>query len=368
MQSLQSETNSYSTAPTSLNNSPVREAHNHSDSGDEAHDDDCGNVCVVEPDDWFAQFRSDSPDLSISSSDECPDRATLASVGDIPLYSSDGSSKPFSHLYSPDHATHQRQLVVFVRHFYCGACQAYLKALTQAIPLSSYFSIPTPTSIIVIGCGRPNLIPFYKAVTGCPFPIYADPSRQIFKKLGMTLSMDIGSKRPEYMKDISPAAWAAGQVKTIRLGLKANVRPMKRLQKRGGSFDMVSANLEQERASAVVDTAQASGVMSRSTTSGSLAKEIAVDGPVSKSSPSSPARASIKSSSTQSASKASQTSSSSGEDLKLRKRDVIRGGNPFQIGGEFLFEEGQVVWCHRMRNYRNHAEVGVIRKLLDLDD
>jgi hypothetical protein len=26
------------------------------------------------------------------------------------------------------------------------------------------------------------------------------------------------------------------------------------------------------------------------------------------------------------------------------------------------------VWCHRMKNYRNHAEVDVIRRVLELDD
>lgn len=52
----------------------------------------------------------------------------------------------------------------------------------------------------------------------------------------------------------------------------------------------------------------------------------------------------------------------------LRKRDLLRGGNPMQIGGEFLFENGEVIWCHRMTTYRNHAEVRFLRKLLQLDD
>jgi hypothetical protein len=52
----------------------------------------------------------------------------------------------------------------------------------------------------------------------------------------------------------------------------------------------------------------------------------------------------------------------------IRKRDVFRGGNPMQIGGEFLFEDGKVIWCHRMKHYRNHAEVKVVRKLLELDE
>jgi hypothetical protein len=228
-----------------------------------------------DPDAWFDRFRS-NPDLANSVTDKCPDRATLATVYDIPLCAPDGTSIPFGSIYDPAYALHQRQLVLFVRHFYCGACQAYLKALSESITKEDYFAIPVPTSIVVIGCGKPDLIRQYKKFTGCPFPIYADPSRELFKKLGMIVTLNIGRERPDYMKDVSPRAWIAGQVKTINESLRDP------------------------------------------------------DG--------------------------------------IRKRDVFRGGNPMQIGGEFLFDEGEVVWCHRMKNYRDHAEVAAIRKLLEMDE
>jgi len=225
---------------------------------------------------WFARFRSDQ-DLSLDVTDECPDRATLAAAYDVPVYSADGHRRPFGSLYDPAYSTHRRQLVLFVRHFYCGACQAYLQAIADAIPMSDYFAIPVPTSVIVIGCGQPDLIPHYKQFTRCPFPIFADPSRQLYKTLGMVVSANMfGKKRPDYMRDIGPAAWVAGQAVTIQRSLKDP------------------------------------------------------DG--------------------------------------IRKRDVFRGGHPMQIGGEFLFDDGEVVWCHRMKNYRNHAEVAVLRKLLELDE
>ena len=41
-------------------------------------------------------------------------------------------------------------------------------------------------------------------------------------------------------------------------------------------------------------------------------------------------------------------------DNAITMKDVFRGGNIMQVGGEFLFEDGQVVWCHRMKNFRNH--------------
>ena len=235
-------------------------------------------VCVLpgDQDSLFDRFPAE-PELPVDHTDECPDRATLAAVQDIPLYDSEGNWRPFGSLYGPEFATHQRQLVIFVRHFYCGACQAYLKALTESISMRDYFTIPIPTSIIVIGCGQPHLIPQYKKFSGnCPFPIFADPSRTLFKKLGMKLSFSLGKQRPEYMKDISILDWINGQGTTVRNSLK--------------------------------------------------------------------------------------------DPNGIRKRDIIRGGHPMQVGGEFLFEDGHVLWCHRMTNYRNHAEVSLVRKLLELDE
>ena len=150
------------------------------------------------------------------------------------------------------------------------ACQAYLQALTKSITMQTYFTMPIPTAIVVIGCGNPALIPHYKAVTQCPFPIFADPSRQLYKQLGMSLSLNVlGGGRPQYMKQVSPPAWLAGQIKQV------------------------------------------------SKTKG------------------------------------------------MKKR--ITGGNWMQIGGEFLFENGEIRWCHRMKNYRGHAEIDVLRRILEID-
>jgi len=127
-----------------------------------------------------------------------------------------------------------------------------------------------PTSIIVVGCGSPELIRQYKARTSCPFPIFADPTRQIFKLLGMNVNLNIfeWNGRPEYMKEISLPDWAIGQVKEV-----AKTKGMKRW----------------------------------------------------------------------------------------------RGGNIFQVGGEFLFQDGQMVWCHRMKNYRGHAEIETVRRVLEIE-
>jgi len=128
--------------------------------------------------------------------------------------------------------------------------------------------MPIPTSIIVIGCGSPELIRQYKAITQCPFPIFADPTRQIFKHLGMNITLDMGFKRPEYMKEISFNQWHARQIKEI---------------------------------------------------------------------------------------------------VRVKGGKKFMGGNLLQIGGEFLFQDGEVIWCHRMKHMRNHAEVDVIKRVLGMD-
>lgn len=61
-------------------------------------------------------------------------------------------------------------------------------------------SLPIPTSIVIIGCGGPELISEYADVTGCRFPVYADPSRKVFDAFGMGRSFSLGPKAPEYMR------------------------------------------------------------------------------------------------------------------------------------------------------------------------
>jgi hypothetical protein len=46
---------------------------------------------------------------------------------------------------------------------------------------------------------------------------------------------------------------------------------------------------------------------------------------------------------------------------------ALQGGDFKQVGGEFLFEDGEPVWVHRMRNTRDHCEVQTLRKVLGME-
>lgn len=45
-------------------------------------------------------------------------------------------------------------------------------------------------------------------------------------------------------------------------------------------------------------------------------------------------------------------------------RGAIKGGDVKQVGGEFLFDDGNLVWCHRMKNTRDHGEIPVLKQVL----
>ena len=47
---------------------------------------------------------------------------------------------------------------------------------------------------------------------------------------------------------------------------------------------------------------------------------------------------------------------------------ALKGGDFKQVGGEFLFEDGECVWVHRMRNTRDHAEIPDLRRKIGLED
>ena len=60
----------------------------------------------------------------------------------------------------------------------------------------------------------------YAQTTGCPFPIYADPSRKLYDYLGMTRTLDMG-KKPEYIQSNMLLTSMQSIVQGIKTGNKA---------------------------------------------------------------------------------------------------------------------------------------------------
>ncbi|KAI4164405.1 MAG: hypothetical protein LQ342_002052 [Letrouitia transgressa] len=225
-------------------------------------------MTLTKPQGPTGDFKGD-----INVTNDPPSKADLEKVADHPVLDADGKPHKFKSLYTSNPNVKQT-LIIFIRHFFCGNCQEYLRSLSTSITPSTLSSLDVPTQIVIIGCGQPELIPMYIKETECSFPIYSDPTKVLYQKLGMTRTLSLGERHPEYMQYSLPSAIVRAFYQSLKSG-----------------------------------------------------------------------------------------------------RNMLRGGDYWQVGGEFLFErEGQgererdiVTWCHRMRNTRDHAEIPTVRNVLGLD-
>ncbi|KAK5014106.1 hypothetical protein LTR60_003529 [Cryomyces antarcticus] len=161
----------------------------------------------------------------------------------LPIYDATGQSQPFSSLYTPSPSSSSsssssgsasRHLIIFVRHFFCGNCQDFIRALSAAITPAGLAALPTRTTLTIIGCGASDLIPMYAHATHCAFPLFADPDRAIYDALGMTRTLNLGPKRPDYLV----GGIIANVLSSVWQGLKQGAAALKGgdVQQVGGEF------------------------------------------------------------------------------------------------------------------------------------
>ncbi|KAF7596411.1 hypothetical protein BBP40_001718 [Aspergillus hancockii] len=132
------------------------------------------------------------------ASDQLPSAETCHQVENYTVLDREGNTVPFKNLYSGTNST-RRVLVIFIRHFFCGSCQEYVRTLSASIRPGDLLRLPESTSITIIGCGDPGLIDVYAGETGCLFPIYADPTHKLYDGLAMVRTLALGSS-PDYIR------------------------------------------------------------------------------------------------------------------------------------------------------------------------
>lgn len=113
----------------------------------------------------------------------------------IDVYDQDGKKTALGEL-----VTGKRTGLVFIRHFWCLNCQAYVKCMSEAMPPSQ---LPSSTQIIVIGCGSYQPIKTYAAQSCSKYPIYTDPTlrlHNIFRFKSNLAEGKDGDEQRDYMK------------------------------------------------------------------------------------------------------------------------------------------------------------------------
>lgn len=203
-------------------------------------------------------------------------------------------------------------------------CQEYLRMLSAAITPDALLQLPVSTFIAVVGCGGPELIGHYVGVTGCPFPVYTDPTRKLYSELGMLSTLKMGQK-PAYLGEKSFAKLVASSViqgfKHVGSG---NVTKMGDQRQVGGEFlfEPATLSLEPPIATPVVDdVGEEKRVLGESAANGDH-----------------------------------QQNQQHRDDAPIRKEE-----------DEEKVEPKRVTWCHRMKTTRDHAEMPELMEVLGLE-
>lgn len=196
------------------------------------------------------------------------------------------------------------------------------------------------TFIAVVGCGDPALIDMYASETGCPFPIYADPTRRLYQELGMVKTLALG-QRPAYInKSLLKSSLDSifQGVKQIKSGLAIKGGDQRQI---GGEFLFEPVDIRGPPA------ADDSPVQEFDTTVG--------DGVGDKE----------KNANTEAAAVGGGGNNNNNNNKHSRTTSVTDNDND-EIEEPHLVEEKKVTWCHRMRTTRDHAEIPELMEVLGL--
>ncbi|RYP55335.1 hypothetical protein DL768_000090 [Monosporascus sp. mg162] len=180
----------------------------------------------------------------VQTNNDLPSLETLRKIESYTVLDADGRSHPFKSLYAGRNVA-RRVLIIFIRHFFCGNCQEYLRTLSASITPEALLQLPVSTFIAVIGCGSPKLIDSYLKETGCPFPIYADPTRRLYNKLGMVRTLSLGSK-PAYMNKSMASSVVSSVVQGLKHVKSGLVTKMGDQRQVGGEFLFEPASMSLE--------------------------------------------------------------------------------------------------------------------------
>ncbi|KIM32199.1 hypothetical protein M408DRAFT_215331 [Serendipita vermifera MAFF 305830] len=157
------------------------------------------------------------------------DHDTLQKAAEIQVWSEDGQSVTFGSLFEK-----QKTIVVFIRHFLCGLCKAYVEELGK-IPKDSLDA--AGTRIVVVGCGDWSVIKSYKESSNAyPYEVYAEPTRDLHRILGLGSSMK-GPTGDEPRRSYAPSV-VTTVIASIRYGLShiTNVTKAGNFSQLGGDF------------------------------------------------------------------------------------------------------------------------------------
>ncbi|KAF8346179.1 AhpC/TSA antioxidant enzyme-domain-containing protein [Amanita rubescens] len=141
----------------------------------------------------------------MASAADIPDEQTLSRASDLTIYDSKGEGVKFGSLFEKD-----KTLVVFIRTFNSNN-RNYVSQLAK-VPQSVLDA--SNVNIVVIGCGQWEPISRYSEVTSFSGPIFADPSRELYHALGMTIETLARTPKGQQKRSYLPASFLGRAVES----------------------------------------------------------------------------------------------------------------------------------------------------------
>ncbi|KAK3956989.1 AhpC/TSA antioxidant enzyme-domain-containing protein [Pseudoneurospora amorphoporcata] len=301
---------------------------------------------------------------SVDSNNDLPSLATIKKIENYHVLDRHGKSHTFRSLYTGKHVA-RRVLIIFVRHFFCGQCQEYLRTLSASITPDALLRLPLSTFIAVVGCGDPQLIDMYAQATNCPFPIYADPTRKLYQELGMVRTLALGEKPAYTSKNIVITSLDSilQGIKQIPKGLVNKAGDFKQI---GGEFLFEPVDIQSPVHA--VQWEDMERTLERATRENNEAAAAAAAAAAERKRDSSGSRLEPDSDD-------KETGVGSNSKGTIKKEKKIFGGQGHRpseasIDGKNEEDEGEekrVTWCHRMKTTRDHVEIPELMEVLGLD-
>ncbi len=122
-----------------------------------------------------------------------PSMLQLFEASQCIVYGQSGEEVMFGDLFKK-----RRTLVCFLRHWWCGFCQQFAMSVRHIDPLPLK---KANLDFIIVGQGDWHVIKAYREVMQVQYPMYADPKRNVYRALGMTLRTNEANPacaRPDY--------------------------------------------------------------------------------------------------------------------------------------------------------------------------
>ncbi|KAI0749739.1 hypothetical protein C8Q80DRAFT_1218810 [Daedaleopsis nitida] len=103
----------------------------------------------------------------------------LQTAAALTVIEQNGIRRQFGELFKD-----RKTIVIFIRHFWCAACQDYMYSIAKNIDFEALKR--ANIDLVIIGSGSPAMIKSYRNIFRMPISIYTDPSLRLYAAMGMT--------------------------------------------------------------------------------------------------------------------------------------------------------------------------------------